>query len=107
MSSKLNRNGMQELIDGDLAWLEQQPRTLEREHTALIVKDFMKKYHDGPQYDVSQMRVRIAELVDERDKYKAALEKIAAKEDPCCCFDEWFEYEDALKIARETLKSVE
>ena len=38
MSSKMNRHAYQQLIDEDIAWLEKQPRTLERDHIALIVR---------------------------------------------------------------------
>ena len=38
MSMKLNRAGYQQLIDEDLAWLMKQPRTLERDHIAEIVR---------------------------------------------------------------------
>lgn len=37
MGGRLTRVGYQELIDGNLAWLEKQPRTLEREHIALVL----------------------------------------------------------------------
>jgi len=35
---KLTRDAYEELIAEDLAWLEKQPRTLERDHVMLIVK---------------------------------------------------------------------
>ncbi len=35
---RINRQAYQKLVDENLAWLMQQPRTLEREHTALLVK---------------------------------------------------------------------
>lgn len=36
--SVLTRVAYQQLVDGDLEWLSQQPRTLEREHVELIVR---------------------------------------------------------------------
>jgi hypothetical protein len=36
---KLNKEAYQELVDEDIAWLEQFPNTLERRHIALVLRD--------------------------------------------------------------------
>ena len=46
MSGRLTRSAYETLIREDLAWLEKQPRTLEREHIALIVKDSVRQEYD-------------------------------------------------------------
>lgn len=43
----LNRNAYQRLIAEDLAWLEQQPRTLERDHIEQIVRWSIRVLYDG------------------------------------------------------------
>jgi hypothetical protein len=48
MSFKMNQSAYQKLIDEDLAWLMQQPRTLERDHIAMIVKKSVKMYYPEP-----------------------------------------------------------
>ena len=35
---QLNRSGYQKLIDENIEWLEQQPRTLERDHTIEVLR---------------------------------------------------------------------
>jgi hypothetical protein len=48
MAGKLNRAGYEQLIAGDQAWLQRQPRTLERDHIMEIVKDSVRAYYDPP-----------------------------------------------------------
>lgn len=38
MTMRLNRRAYEELVAQDIAWLEAQPRTLERDHVIDIVK---------------------------------------------------------------------
>jgi hypothetical protein len=38
MPTRLNREAYQKLIDEDVAWLEQQPRTLERDHVIAVLR---------------------------------------------------------------------
>lgn len=39
MSGPVNRATFERLIAEDIAWCEQQPRTLEREHTIAVLRD--------------------------------------------------------------------
>jgi hypothetical protein len=39
METKLNKTSYQKLIDEDIIWLLNQPRTLEREHIEAVLKD--------------------------------------------------------------------
>lgn len=45
MTMKLNRRGYQELVDGDLEWLLQQPRTLERDHIEAVLRESPERYY--------------------------------------------------------------
>lgn len=62
MTTALNRTAYHQLVDEDVAWLEKQPRTLERDHVIQIVKDSVRCYYgeatasvgvDAPQCPVS------------------------------------------------------
>jgi hypothetical protein len=44
----MNRSAYQALIDEDIAWLMQQPRTLERDHIAMIVLQSIDTYYPTP-----------------------------------------------------------
>lgn len=46
MGTTLNRPAFQKLVDEDLAWLLEQPRTLERDHVEQIVKKTPELYYD-------------------------------------------------------------
>ncbi len=48
MGGKLTRSGYQQLVDENVAWLEAQPRTLEREHIIMIVKWSVGQLYDDP-----------------------------------------------------------
>jgi hypothetical protein len=48
MPTTINREAYAKLIAGDLAWLEQQPRTLEREHIAAVLRDSIARYAAPP-----------------------------------------------------------
>lgn len=43
MSMTLNRPAYKGLLKEDLGWLEKQPRTLEREHIAALLRDEIKE----------------------------------------------------------------
>lgn len=45
MGTTLNRQAFQRLVDEDVEWLMKQPRTLEREHVAEIVKATPEVYY--------------------------------------------------------------
>lgn len=50
MAGKMNRWGYQKLVDEDVAWLEQQPRTLERDHVIKVVKESVEaEYGKAPE----------------------------------------------------------
>ena len=46
MTSKMNRSSFEELIRENIAWLEKQPRTLERNHIIEILHDAPKHYYE-------------------------------------------------------------
>lgn len=46
MSVMLNRWAYQKLVDENIAWLEAQPRTLERDHVIMIVRASVGSYYD-------------------------------------------------------------
>jgi hypothetical protein len=48
MSMKLNRAAYEKLVAEDVAWLELQPRTLERDHIIMIVKQSTDLYYAEP-----------------------------------------------------------
>jgi len=48
MGTKMNKESYQKLIDEDLEWLNQQPRTLERMHIADIVKESIDFHYPKP-----------------------------------------------------------
>jgi hypothetical protein len=57
MPTRLNQDAYQRLVDEDLAWLREQPRTLEREHVELIVRDSVRLYYPvGPGNEVAAAR---------------------------------------------------
>lgn len=45
MSTTLNRGAFAQLVAEDLAWLETQPRTLERDHVAVILRAAVDVYY--------------------------------------------------------------
>jgi hypothetical protein len=48
MSMKMNQSAYQKLIDEDLAWLLQKPRTLERDHIAAVLRYSIKMHYPEP-----------------------------------------------------------
>lgn len=46
MSRKLNREAFRKLIAEDIAWLMEQPRTLEREHILVALQEAEKFHYD-------------------------------------------------------------
>jgi hypothetical protein len=60
-SKKVNRATYERLVEEDLAWLMAQPRTLEREHIALIVRQSVEQ-----EYPVGPVRVELDADVVER-----------------------------------------
>lgn len=45
MSSKMHRDSYEALVKDNLAWLEAQPRTLERDHIMMIVRQSVEHYY--------------------------------------------------------------
>jgi hypothetical protein len=46
MSFKMSRSAYQKLIDEDIAWLMEQPRTLERDHIVQILRHSVETYYE-------------------------------------------------------------
>lgn len=57
---KLNREGYEALIEGDLSWLMRQPRTLERDHVAEVLKASVD--HEYPAVEVEATAALRADL---------------------------------------------
>lgn len=51
---RLNKEGYERLIKEDLAWLMEQPRTLERDHIELIVKQSVDKEYPAKEVIVRE-----------------------------------------------------
>lgn len=49
MSRKLTREAFRKLIAEDIAWLEQQPRTLERDHIIMALQESERFHYDLPE----------------------------------------------------------
>jgi hypothetical protein len=48
MGSKMNRQAYERLVAEDIEWLQQQPRTLERDHIEAILKGSVSYYYPEP-----------------------------------------------------------
>lgn len=48
MPTKLNRSAYEQLVAEDLAWLDQQPRSLERDHIRVIVQASVNLIYGPP-----------------------------------------------------------
>lgn len=63
---RLNRSAYEQLIEEDVAWCEQQPRTLERDHVILVLRasvDYEYNAEGDPRDDEAAiLRARVAEL---------------------------------------------
>jgi len=69
MSSKLTRSAFKELITQDIAWLEAQPRTLEREHVIQIVRESERYYYDEAQDEaIKEARHHALRPLEERER---------------------------------------
>lgn len=78
MSSKLTRAAYRQLIGEDIAWLEAQPRTLERDHIIAIVRESERYYYDSAQAEaVGAVHTRALRPLDERERAR-----VLASEEP-------------------------
>ena len=48
MPLTMNRRAFSQLLAEDLDWLLRQPRTLERDHIEMVLKDAPRAYYDQP-----------------------------------------------------------
>lgn len=75
MASKLTKMAFKKLIEEDIAWLEKQRRTLERDHIISIVKECPVFYYDvmsllGDIYRESSMTTGLYERIEKMlEKY--------------------------------------
>lgn len=60
MSTRLNRAGYESLIAGDIGWLLNQPRTLERDHILLILQRAVAYEYGAPIREELRQRVEAA-----------------------------------------------
>lgn len=63
MTQTLNSSSLQKIIDGDICWLQQQRRTLERDHIEMVLRSFCKD-RQRRLTALSKMREAISELED-------------------------------------------
>jgi hypothetical protein len=90
MTTKLTRDAFEKLIAEDLAWLLQQPRTLERDHVADLLRDASRLYypatipdHMPPDPVTRTALAALAMFFDERHAARVKLaEEMRADEDP-------------------------
>jgi hypothetical protein len=76
-SKKINRTTYERLISEDIAWLMAQPRTLEREHIALVVRESVEQeYPPEPSGDL------IERIGQERAFAKAQARTLIARLSP-------------------------
>lgn len=78
MSRKLTREAFRKLIAEDLVWLEAQPRTLEREHIAMALKE-SERFH----YDLVDLLRRIVAEDDARNRADEACMSDALRDEVC------------------------
>jgi hypothetical protein len=75
MSSKLTRAAFQQLIAEDIAWLEAQPRTLEREHVIMCVRESERYYYVEAQDEaIKAAQTRALRLLEPKE-----IEQIAVR----------------------------
>jgi hypothetical protein len=77
MSTTMNRKAYQALIDENLAWLEQQPRTLEREHIRRIVSWSLTREYgdDSGESELTFLRFRLAAVTTKLREIDEAMSK--------------------------------
>jgi hypothetical protein len=69
MSGKITRLAFQQLIAEDIAWLEAQPRTLEREHIIGIVRESERYYYvDAQDGAISAARGRALRPLEQHER---------------------------------------
>ena len=75
MSGKVTRLAFQQLIAEDIAWLEKQPRTLEREHIIMCVRESERYcYVDAQDDEVLKLIDEVqAKFVEMRDTLKTSV----------------------------------
>lgn len=68
--SEINRAAYERLTAEDLVWLEQQPRTLERDHVIEIVRNSAEMYYGN----CNRASEQVARLASDRDQLMRACE---------------------------------
>ena len=68
----LNKQAFDELINGNILWLNQFPDTLEKQHIILTLKDYSKKFYDCK-------ILKDGEVSAKKAKIDAVINKIMAK----------------------------
>ncbi len=92
MSMRLNKHGYEQLIAGNIRWLDQQPRTLERDHTrAVLLASIAHEYPDDERADAERVPIT-AEFVF------LATEQLRAAVEPFRCDTFGCETEDTIKL---------
>jgi hypothetical protein len=93
MTMQVNRETYEKMIAGDIAWLTQQPRTLEREHIAVVLKESVDYTyeqsslttmpdHVPPDPATRTALVALAMFFDERYDKRSTLAEQARDDDP-------------------------
>lgn len=69
MSGKITRLAYQQLIAENIAWLEAQPRTLEREHIIGIVRESERYYYvEAQDGAIKAARAKALQPLDKREE---------------------------------------
>jgi hypothetical protein len=72
MTMKLNRSAYDQLVSQDIAWLEQQPISLERNHIREIVQKSSVLYYDAEELARSVLGALAREYPDIDQMYRLA-----------------------------------
>jgi predicted chitinase len=87
MAGKLNQHAYERLVAEDIAWLEKQPRTLEREHVIGIVRESVAFYYPADELtdgriDRGRAERIIAKLNAAAESLRARIQRMAHPEAP-------------------------
>lgn len=88
MTTKLTRSGYEAIVKGDLSWLLRQPRSLERDHIAEVVKASVDHEYPAPKPAAATLGVSRYMLETDlrsaiHERHEAGISEALAKWDEC------------------------